>query len=326
METGQSCCSKHYRRLWHLIQEKVYGSLIPTRRYQNIANWFAISEDRVYRAYAFSFLASEHLYLFENNLEVFSQAVSADTLAQSILQGFTTGAAAGISKDDLLWLLAHFIDLGRITLDSTHKLIYLETLYTLLAALSPEIRLRIGLKSGSDSSDPIDLTEEPLLQPPDTYIQSKLILLVEHDGISQLLRDFSASQSNSSSQESGHTGILSGYILTLLQCFPGNGDDIRMRLFLEQISTPAGEVPTVKYLWQTMRHTNIFRKLRTESESPVNVLQRYLGISSDVRDNTEEEQEWRTILLFLELYIFILRLSDDEDFFSGIYPRVLESN
>lgn len=261
--------------------------------------------------------------LFEANIQVLSRAVSADTLAQSILQGFASGAATRISKDNLLWLLAHFIDLGRIALDSTHKLIYLEALYTLLAALSSEIRLRLSLKSGPDSSDPIDLAEEPLLQPPDTYVQTKLMLLVEHDSISHLLRDFSASQSNSSSRD---TGILAGYILTLLQCFPGNGDDIRMRLFLEQITTVTGDVPTVKYLWQTMRQTKVFHKLRTESESPVNVLRRYLGISSDTWDDTDEEQEWRTILLFLELYTFILRLSDDEDFFSGIYPRVLESN
>ena len=160
----------------------------------------------------------------------------------------------------------------------------------------------------------------------DPYINNRLALLVEHDGISQLLQDFSSSQSDSSSQDSHDAGLLSGYILTLMRCFPSNGDDIRMQFFLGQITTPLGTMPTVQFLWHTMRQTAIFRKLSTDPKSSTAILQRYLEVDSSKSSNGVEEQEWRTILLFLELYIFVLRLSDDEDFFSGIYPQVLQTN
>lgn len=164
------------------------------------------------------------------------------------------------------------------------------------------------------------------MQPLDPYISSKLLSLVENDGISKLLQDFSINLAESSTHEFRGTSLLAGYILTLLRCFPSSGDDIRMRLFREQIPAASGKIPTVKFLWQIMKQTTVFHKLRTESERPVEILRRYLRASSDTPNATVEEQEWRVILLFLELYIFILRLSDDEDFFSGIYPRLMENS
>ncbi|CAM1501979.1 Fc.00g039630.m01.CDS01 [Cosmosporella sp. VM-42] len=282
-------------------------------------------EEDVYRAYAFFFLTNRKLHLFEVNIKAFSEGISAEALANAILKGYSSVSSMKTPKDRLLWLLAHFIDLGRITLDASHELTYLETLYTQLAALSSEISVRVGIKPTSEASGS-ESPVEGLLQPLDRYVSDKLLSLVEKDGISKLLRDFSTNQTDSSSRESRHTGLLAGYILTLLRCFPSSGDDIRMRLFLEQIPTTSGDTPTVKFLWQIMRQTTIFYKLKTESERPVQVLRRYLSVASDTSNARVEEQEWRIILLFLELYIFILRLSDDEDFFSGIYPQVLQSN
>ncbi|KAF7559991.1 hypothetical protein G7046_g4173 [Stylonectria norvegica] len=283
-------------------------------------------ETRVYRAYAFSFLATEGLHLFEENIQVFSKAGSAQNLANAIVEGFSSAVALETSKDALLWLLSHFIDLGRITLNTSHKFIYLETLYTLMAALSSDISVRLGIKGSPNSPSANHTAEDSLLQPLHPYVASKLTSLVENDGISKLLNDFSANLAETSNQEFQGTSLLAGYILTLLRCFPRNGDDIRMRLFLEQIPTASGDVPTIKFLWQIMRQTTMFHKLQTESEQPIDVLGRYLRVSSGSPSGQLEEPEWRIILLFLELYIFILRLSDDEDFFSGIYPQVLQSN
>lgn len=283
-------------------------------------------EPKVYRAYAFSFLTSKSLHLFEDNIDVFSEAVSAPTLASAILDELSSASVDQYSKDDLLWLLAHFIDLGRLTLDGSHRFNYLETLYTQLSALSSDISVRIGIKVSLESSDSEEAHDEALVQPLDPYISNKLLSLVENNGISKLLQDFSINLAESSTHEFRGTSLLAGYILTLLRCFPSSGDDIRMRLFREQIPAASGKIPTVKFLWQIMKQTTVFHKMRTESERPVEILRRYLRASSDTPNATVEEQEWRVILLFLELYIFILRLSDDEDFFSGIYPRLMENS
>ncbi|KAK7402393.1 ubiquitin-protein ligase (E3) [Neonectria punicea] len=267
-----------------------------------------------------------NLHLVEGNIDVFSQAVSAPTLASAILHEMSSASASQQPQDGLLWLLAHFIDLGRLALDASHRFKYLETLYTLLSALSQDIRVRINIKASAETSDSDEPHDEALLQPLDPYVASRLLSLVENVSISKLLQDFSSNLAGSSAQELRGTSLLAGYILTLLRCFPGSADDIRMRLFLEQIPAGTGNIPTVKFLWHIMKQTTVLHKLRTESERPVDVLCRYLRATSDTPNATIEEQEWRVILLFLELYIFILRLSDDEDFFSGIFPHLLDDN
>ncbi|KAH7199866.1 hypothetical protein DER44DRAFT_872524 [Fusarium oxysporum] len=278
---------------------------------------------QVYRAYAFSFLAKNNLYFFEENISTLSNAVRLSDLSKAIVTGLSSPSSEKHFQDAQLWQLAHFIDLSRFNANSSSGSGVLETLYTQLSSLSSTISVRLLAKStdGDENS-----SEEPLVPSLDPYITARLMSLVDSNGISQTLHEFSTNLAGSSSQEYQSTSFLAGYILTLLRCFPANSDDIRMRLFLEEIPTISGDVPTIKFLWHIMSETAVFEKLRTESEAPLNVLRRYLGVTSETSNSLEEEQDWRIALLFLELYIFILRLSDDEDFFSGIDPRIMEQN
>ncbi|KAJ0139276.1 hypothetical protein HZ326_17771 [Fusarium oxysporum f. sp. albedinis] len=278
---------------------------------------------QVYRAYAFSFLAKNNLYFFEENISTLSNAVRLSDLSKAIVTGLSSPSSEKHFQDAQLWQLAHFIDLSRFNANNSSGSGVLETLYTQLSSLSSTISVRLLAKStdGDENS-----SEEPLVPSLDPYITARLMSLVDSNGISQTLHEFSTNLAGSSSQEYQSTSFLAGYILTLLRCFPANSDDIRMRLFLEEIPTTSGDVPTIKFLWHIMSETAVFEKLRTESEAPLNVLRRYLGVTSETSNSLEEEQDWRIALLFLELYIFILRLSDDEDFFSGIDPRIMEQN
>ncbi|KAH7319795.1 hypothetical protein B0I35DRAFT_478109 [Stachybotrys elegans] len=274
-------------------------------------------EDAAYHALAFHFLTAKDLVVLEQDIEAFAKAIHEEKLAQAIRKSYPSQAIS-LSKDKLLWLLAHFIHFGQGSLESSKRLHYLSTLYSQLSTLSSEIAVRIRLKSASETTD----DEDAPLQTFDPYVYSQLMSLVHPEGISRLLADFSSKLTNSS-QDFEVTCVLAGYILCLLQSFPGNADDTRMRLFLEQIPTAAGDMPIVKFLWRIMQQTSVFEMLRTESVSPVEVIRDYLhGTSS----NAKQDQEWPIILMFLELYIFILRLSDDEDFFSGIKPQVLHDN
>lgn len=259
---------------------------------------------------------------FQDNIALFSERIDAAKLSDAIRTSYPGSTEAPVSKDGLLWLLAHFVDLSRRWLNPFNKLAYLGALFPQLSFLSSEISLRHAMKPTPSSSHEIDDSLVPPLQP---YVSRLLLSLGDHDGISRLLRDFSGSLSQTSNHEFQGTSVLAGYILTLLQCFPASADDTRMRLFLEQIPTASGQVPTVKFLWQIMKQTSVFQKLRSESEQPSAILRRYLHRTSQLLSETPEEREWRIILLFLELYLFILRLSDDEDFVSGMTTQVLET-
>ncbi|KAF5628538.1 ubiquitin ligase e3 C [Fusarium tjaetaba] len=278
---------------------------------------------QVYRAYAFSFLTKNNLYFFEENISTLSSTVRLSDLSKAIATGLSSRSSEKQSEDAQLWLLAHFIDLSRFNTNNSSGSGVLEALYAQLSGLSSTISVRLSAKS-TDSDE--NISEEPLVPSLDPYVTARLMSLVDSNGILQTLHEFSTNLAGSSSQEYQSTSLLAGYILTLLRCFPANSDDIRMRLFLEEIPTTSGDVPTVKFLWHIMSETAVFEKLRTESEAPLNVLRRYLGVTSETSNSLEEEQDWRIALLFLELYIFILRLSDDEDFFSGIDPRIMEQN
>ncbi|OAA51860.1 E3 ubiquitin-protein ligase [Metarhizium rileyi] len=279
--------------------------------------------EAAYKALAFNFFTRNDIHLFENNSLLLSSGIEAGKLAESIHYVYGFAPQTLPSKDHLLWLLAHFIGLGRVSLDSSAKLTYLGALLMQLSYLSTDISIRMRLKPHVDDSDGDN--EVSSLQVLAPYISIQLRSLVDHDGISNILHDFSSNLARSATEEFFGTSLLAGYILTLLHCFPSNADDTRMRLFLEPIPTVTGSVPTVKFLWQIMRQTSVFTKLRKESENPLEIIRRYLRGSNQLSHESIEEQEWRVILLFLELYTFILRLSDDEDFFSGMNTQIVDN-
>ncbi|KAH6605718.1 ubiquitin- ligase e3 c [Trichoderma cornu-damae] len=282
------------------------------------------AESDAYRALALRFLTANDLHLFEENVDRMSQVIRTEKLAAQILQAYTCESDALPEKDRLFWLMAHYVDLSRAQKSSTQNLVHLNAVFTQLSALSSDIAIRLSTQPSVEDSD--DIAAESLVFPPSSYIYRQLLWLVDNNGISNLLRDFSTSLAQSSNRELEGSEILAGYILALLQSFPTRADDTRMRLFLEEIPTAEGCIPIVKYLWQMMTKTSVFRKLKTESERPARILYRYFYETSSQPSSHTEEKEWKIILLFLELYTFILRLSDDEDFLSGIYPQVLSTD
>jgi ubiquitin-protein ligase E3 C len=140
--------------------------------------------------------------------------------------------------------------------------------------------------------------------------------------------DNSRNSTLSSADELDGISLLSGYLLVLLRCFPNEGDEIRMRLYLGDVpSGKNGQIPTLRFLWDAVSSSSIFRSVVTDDNAPIKLLKSYFSSPEGLDEpsgNNFHDGEWRIILLFLELYSFILRLSDDEDFFSVIRPSLLK--
>ena len=223
------------------------------------------------------------------------------------------GRVARLHAGQPLWLVAHFIHLGRSLPGSSNSLEFLSALYTQLNLLSNEIALRIS----SDTDTSGSKTRKHLKsQPLDSYVSGQLLSLVGTEGIAGILRDFSAALSGGSDQGFLGTSILAGLFFTILTCFPTQADATRMRLFLEQISTPSGTLPLLQIMWTTMSQTKTFRNLGRDQEHTIAVLREFLAKQTSATG--VDEQEWRIILLFLDMYTFVLRLSDDEEFLHGL--------
>ncbi|KAI1648960.1 uncharacterized protein F4817DRAFT_48838 [Daldinia loculata] len=293
-----------------IVAKAVTAPLIPSTQ--------GVSVLPAYQAFAFSFLTSSNLLSFQRDPTRIASYVDLQLLSQSIIDTISGREHVGtLSKNGALCLLAHFIALNRAA-SSSYGVNYLEALYLQLSILVDDIRVRYDRHDtrneaeggNGDTSEHDDDTEDSA--PLSTWVLNQLDFLVDEDGISDLLSRFT-STAVSPDRLSEDASLLAGYTLVLLRCFPSHSDDIKMRLFQGDISTVSSatpiSTPSVKYFWQAASNTSIFKIItqpRTQQQSA--------AIVTLLQPDHVRDREWRTILLFLELYNFLLRVTDDEDF------------
>lgn len=163
----------------------------------------------------------------------------------------------------------------------------------------------------------------------DSFIQNQILSLVNQESIQSLL---SGGSENTAMSSSGWTSNeeakrLAGFALTLLRIFPKKGDDIRMWLYWGSASSrfndAASDQPAIKYFWNAAKPTNVFNVIsRSPREivkllNPVKVKSGSCQLTPSSAAPTDSNQDdWRVIFVFLELYTFVLKLMDDEEFFS----------
>ncbi|KAH7020935.1 uncharacterized protein B0I36DRAFT_367409 [Microdochium trichocladiopsis] len=281
-----------------------------------------------YHAIAFHFLTFEGLPVTRQNPEILSAVIDYRLLSDVISNAVLYGTSANkTSRDGQLWLLAHFIALSR-TSAGGQDTIYLRALYLQLSSLAVDIRLRYNQDDSGDGDQISDDEDLKMLDPasstlPD-FVAEQLEFLVNDDGISELLRRFTTTSSPSAGL-SEDANLLAGYTLVLLKCFPNHGDDIKMRLFHGDITTSdSGKqhtMPTVKYFWHAASRTEIFRKLmQSKITHPASV------VGPLLQPGSKHDEEWRTMLLFLELYNFLLRVTDDEDFLPSTFQAMSQQS
>lgn len=87
-----------------------------------------------------------------------------------------------------------------------------------------------------------------------------------------------------------------------------------MRLYLADIPTHQGPLPAVRFFWNAFSKTSIFGRIASNPDAALAIL----GQKAASHTDPSWDREWRTILLFLELYVFVLRLTDDDDFFGSL--------
>ncbi|KAK0617058.1 hypothetical protein B0T14DRAFT_589417 [Immersiella caudata] len=271
-----------------------------------------------YHEFAFSFLTQSNLKWFEDHVGLFADTVDMGLLSGSIIASASSEPKTPEPQSASLWLLAHFIALHRAKkLQALHPQ-YLRALYLLLCISSHRIREYFVSGSRASIGEEADDIAQEILPP---YVSKSLLSLNGKDEISGLLERFTTNHGQPSGSDSEDAGFLAAYILTLVYCFPALADDIRMRLYLADIPTRQGPLPAVKFFWSAMIQTSVFSAITANEDGALEVLHhRRLSTKSSANANSNAvwHREWRTTLLFLELYIFVLRLTDDDDFFGGL--------
>ncbi|OQE17418.1 hypothetical protein PENFLA_c024G10942 [Penicillium flavigenum] len=288
-----------------------------------------------YEALAMSYLTIPNLPAYLGELDGLAHQINYKLLAPAI-ESCIPLAKERLSTDDVegiegrLWLLAYLIFFHRYALPGQANLQapdlgFLNVVSGLLNSTS--VYLTRCLEADENGPDP---ARGPYL---DQFVADQVSSLVNQSSITGLLSRIKTSYLSHTDISNDYNAsreakILATYALNLLRVFPRRGDDIRMWLYLGSAPSadltsgqPGAKVPAIKYFWQASKSSRIFDTISKDSSQVLPLLQ----LPQD-GNQEDQEQEWTIILLFFELYTFVLKVMDDEEFFSSASPFAASQN
>ncbi|KAJ5219222.1 uncharacterized protein N7498_001321 [Penicillium cinerascens] len=279
-----------------------------------------------YEAFATSYLTIPSLETYLGTLDGLASEINYRMLALAV-SGCLASNTKGVLDDaqSRAWLLSYLIFFQRYALGSqaNHRAPELEFVTVVSDLLNSTAT---HLMRGLDAEETSSLDEPRVAYPLPPFIKDQVTGLVNQSSVTGLFSRIRTSHipqaklTTSDSDASKEAKVLATYALNLLRIFPRRGDDIRMWLYLG--SAPSGDqasgLPAIKYFWQASRSSRVFEIISRDSTKVLPLLQLPEQANEPVdvpRD--QRDQEWTTILLFLELYTFVLKVTDDDEFFSS---------
>lgn len=268
----------------------------------------------VYKAFVREILTIPEL---STHLELGNLSITYKTLTVAMVEDLSSFRE---DHESLLWLLAHFIYFGRQRGDQQPDAEYVKVISTMTSVLAADIESRIAPDRNVIEDD--DNLNKERVSPLPPFIEEQLSSLVNQESITSLLVHLQAMSTSldEESEASRQTSALATYVLTLLRVFPRRGDEIRMWLFLGgATSVSKDRLPAIKFFYEASRSSKVYDAIKKDPEEAIGLLRADSGASSRNPRLTIESRNrhWRVILIFMELYAFVLRMTDDEEFLSG---------
>ena len=302
-----------------------------------------------YQGFASEFLTIPNLPTFIGSLDPIAHGLNYKMLACALTGLLEKNLLELKSREELIWLLAYFIFFRR----SAHGLAklteapdpeYVKAVSRLISYLAEDIGLRIEIQGDSPPVDHhVSESSQRLDQPLPGFVRDQILNLVNQQSVTSLLAhsEISPTSIDEGPKSSSQASALASYALTLLRVFPRRGDEIRMWLYLGSASRQSIEgdylknrLPAIKYFWQAVNNTKAYALISKDPREAIDLLAPDAAKKSSQRPASHasqltreaRDQEWRIILLFLELYTFVLKVMDDEEFLSGAsLPNVQQS-
>ena len=303
------------------------------------------SSDRTLEAYegfTSEFLTTPGLPALFGSLDGFGRGIQYRTLATALNEILSRSSHDDIlqlkSRESLLWLLAYFIYFRRLAYsDEQHftdspDLQYVKIVSRLISFLADDIGTRIESPNQlPSSSSSISAPAAGPVEPLPSFVRSEIFSLINQENVSSLLANFDVVPASSDGVPGtpGEASALASYALTLLRAFPRRGDEIRMWLFRGSTSRGSSQtnhatksLPAIKYFYQVASKSTIYQQITKDPRETVSMLrpdQPQIREKRPLHSIADEsrDQQWRVILLFLELYTFVLKIMDDEEFLAG---------
>ncbi|KIV83764.1 hypothetical protein PV11_05759 [Exophiala sideris] len=229
----------------------------------------------------------------------------------------------GADTTQLLWQLAHLIYMH----DFLHKgfagpSTYIEATSALLGQCANEVAARLDI-----ADQPMYGDNEPGAEPLPSFVREMILRIPEQDNVRNVLNEMGADKTTGTNGERSDFDAakrLANFAVALLRAFPARAQNIRMYLYQGSVrSIGDTDMSTIQYFWSTARTTGIFKKATQNYKTVLSLLREaapetnQIGQSPVSRTEISRwRDEWRIILLFLELYTFVLKFMDDDDFFA----------
>lgn len=280
-----------------------------------------------YESFATSYLTIPNLEAYLGPLEGLASQINYKMLALAVSACLRPSIQRSHVLQDIqprTWLLSYLIFFQRFAFGSQENLggPGLEFVTVVSDLLSSTATY---LMQGLEADDPSEVDPPRGVRPLHPFVKEQVTGLINQNSITGLLSRIRTSHPSqpelaAGDSEAHEAKILATYALNLLRIFPRRGDDIRMWLYLGSASSGQLDVkvPAIKYFWQASRTSQVFQIISNDATKVLDLLQpddwakERVNISQQQRD-----QEWTTILLFLELYTFLLKVMDDDEFFSS---------
>ena len=292
-----------------------------------------------YNGFAWSYLSQSDLAGYGEKLEKLSEHVSYPVLADALNASLVSKSNVELSKlsadDSLLWLLSHFVYFHQKSKLGGKRMVepdaqYVKIISRLISVMADDIGKRIdavdfrplpGYAIGEEEVQASVANRLP------EFVRSQILSLVDQENVSGLLArlEVDTSRSDSTAIASAEASALASYALTLLRVFPRRRGDIQMWLYrgsAHRHNDTITKLPATRYFYQAASSTEIFCLIKSDPQKAISCLAQSNGtlrapIALSGVDEDARNQQWRIILLFLELYTFILQVMDDEEFLSG---------
>ena len=298
----------------------------------------------VYEGFVSNFLILPDLRSLLGSLERVEDGLNYKLLATALNELLYPASGKSLielkSREQLLWLLAYFVHFRRSAHDlesSSSELpdtLYINVVSKLISHLADDIGTRVDPPKDSslvESNTPVS-THHPIAPLPN-FVRDEILTLVNQKSVSSLLvhLEITPASIDKVSDASSQASSLASYALTLLRAFPNRRNEICMWLYRGSTSRQSGDkLPAIKYFYKASSATTIYTLIKKDPREAIALLRpdtaRKLStrfgpqLSSESLPIESRNQQWRVILLFLELYTVILRLMDDEEFLAGDSP------
>lgn len=305
-----------------LLQEAVFALLRPITSETMYA----------YESFAVAYLTLPSLETYLGEMDELAGQINYRMLALAISARLgSTTQKSGVLEDiqARTWLLSYLIYFQQHTSgtqNSSHapELEFVIVVSDLLTSTAAYLMQAFEVEDSTGMDSPRGV------RPLHPFVKDQINSLINQTSVVGLfwrIRSFTRPKTdltNDNSEAAQEAKVLAKYALNLLRIFPRRSDDIRMWLFLgsapsgEQIpGQPDAKIPAIKYFWKATRSSRIFQIISSDSTKVLPLLQlpQQAKEAADVPQD-QRDQEWTTVLLFLELYTFVLKVMDDDEFFS----------